>query len=600
MTGSPQPGNDNNCQNYTQLYAYDEVGNIQTLQHIADAGSYTRTYNYDTASNKLLNSVVGSYTYTNTYDARGNVVSMPHLAGIIFNADNYMASADLVGGGDAYYQYSDGQRGRKTIVNGAITEERLYLGSYEIYRKYISGSLEIERTTVHIADDTGRIAMLEVLTYGTDDSASPLVRYVYNNHISTATLELDDSANIISYEEYHPYGTTSYQAMNASINATAKRYRFTGKERDEENGFYYIGARYYAPWLTRWMACDPINNEWYNLIKGQPDRNIKRQFVELTAATYEYCYANPVRFTDPTGEQAPTGEQEGKTNIVKFVDSNGNAINKAEGEHVQYKGNHFRNFSINGGDEVHSQEDYYDKDNELVAGIHVISPAAAGAGTLSTTYTYEISDTEYNKGRISLVKEEQNYTLPAEREGTQTTVVPGIGPISNITVNAAFIQDSNQFSNPVQAQAQIQTVATQLNSLGINNVNVVLTTGYVQRDQFAAPLLQSRYNAAVAAFANIGISVNPPNFNDPTIYNTQFQMIVQFPQITTTGWNVTTQTVRQPLDSNNNPVGDISIVPGTTATTFIPAISGQQPQSNINWQNIILPQILNSKIWSRR
>ena len=36
-----------------------------------------------------------------------------------------------------------------------------------------------------------------------------------------------------------------------------KRYRYTGKERDEENDLYYHGARYYAPWLGRWTSPDP-------------------------------------------------------------------------------------------------------------------------------------------------------------------------------------------------------------------------------------------------------------------------------------------------------------------------------------------------------
>jgi len=42
--------------------------------------------------------------------------------------------------------------------------------------------LTIERTTVNVADDSGRIAMLEKRTVRTDDAAETLVRYVYSNH----------------------------------------------------------------------------------------------------------------------------------------------------------------------------------------------------------------------------------------------------------------------------------------------------------------------------------------------------------------------------------------------------------------------------------
>ncbi len=37
-------------------------------------------------------------------------------------------------------------------------------------------------------------------------------------------------------EEYHPYGTTSYQAMKTSLGPTTKRYRFVGGFKKEEGG----------------------------------------------------------------------------------------------------------------------------------------------------------------------------------------------------------------------------------------------------------------------------------------------------------------------------------------------------------------------------
>jgi RHS repeat-associated protein len=86
------------------------------------------------------------------------------------------------------------------------------------------------------------------------------------------------------YEEYHPYGTSSYRAMKSGVEVSAKRYRYTGKERDEETGLYYHGARYYAPWLGRWVAADPAG-----LVDGP--------------GLYSYCRGSPVVMSDPSGMQ---------------------------------------------------------------------------------------------------------------------------------------------------------------------------------------------------------------------------------------------------------------------------------------------------------
>ena len=306
------------AQNYSQRYSYDAVGNILELKHIAGVGSYTRSYGYGTSNNKLVTTEVGGTVYTYGHDGRGNMTQMPHLdAG--WGLQNQMSTA-LVGGIKTFYQYSSGERIRKYTDKGSVKEERIYLGSYEVYRKYdVSGNLTLERTTVHVSDDTGRIAMLETRTQGSDPSPASLTRYIYSNHLQSATLELDDSGQVISYEEYHPYGTTAYQASNSAINAVAKRYRFSGKERDEESGLYYHGARYYTPWLARWTSPDPINNDWYNLEKGYGiEKNRERNYLELTASSYEYCYDNPVNYTDPTGEQVPPEQNNIEVNISVY------------------------------------------------------------------------------------------------------------------------------------------------------------------------------------------------------------------------------------------------------------------------------------------
>ena len=71
-----------------------------------------------------------------------------------------------------------------------------------------------------------------------------LLRLQLDTHLGSSTLELDEQAQVISYEEYFAYGNTSYQVQSSGIEISPKRYRYTGKERDEESGFYYYGARY--------------------------------------------------------------------------------------------------------------------------------------------------------------------------------------------------------------------------------------------------------------------------------------------------------------------------------------------------------------------
>ena len=63
-------------------------------------------------------------------------------------------------------------------------------------------------------DDKQRIALVETRTaWRRPGVPEQLIRYQFGNHLGSASLELDDQAQIISYEEYTPYGSTSYQAV---------------------------------------------------------------------------------------------------------------------------------------------------------------------------------------------------------------------------------------------------------------------------------------------------------------------------------------------------------------------------------------------------
>jgi RHS repeat-associated protein len=95
---------------------------------------------------------------------------------------------------------------------------------------------------------------------------------------------LTSKKSVKNVRSYQDFGTTSYQATNGSITAAAKRYRYTGMERDDETGLNYHNARYYIPWLGRWLNPDPIG-------------------IGDGVNVYAYCKNNPVNGTDTSGTQ---------------------------------------------------------------------------------------------------------------------------------------------------------------------------------------------------------------------------------------------------------------------------------------------------------
>ncbi len=296
------PGDAQALQNYTQRYEYDQVGNILATTHeVGGQVAWKRACAYALDGNQLLESSgpgddpidPQTWTETYTYDAHGNMLTMPHLyvppddPGMFWDEDDRLARTEHGGGGTTYYVYdSAGQRVRKVSVNqnGTQSKERLYFGAWETYRERQGQALDHERETLHVADGTRRMCLIETKTVenGQTVQAANIARYQYDNHLGTATLELGGNADVISYEEFHPYGTSSYRAANGAIDVSAKRYRYTGQERDEETGLAYHGARYYAPWLGRWTAADPI---------GLGDGTNR----------YEYTVGNPLVHTDPSG-----------------------------------------------------------------------------------------------------------------------------------------------------------------------------------------------------------------------------------------------------------------------------------------------------------
>jgi RHS repeat-associated protein len=281
---------------YTERYDYDDTGNLTRVRHHSGSAGWNRQYEYATTGHRVLRTTIAdgttiaeNYGYT---DAQGNdaggCITAINAFGLSWDHKQRLVRAGLGGGGTAYLRYDAAdQRVRKVVESspGVRLNERIWFEGFEIHRQYAGGQVRTERESLNVLANGDRIALVETLTVdGGTAVADPvsLLRYEFNDHLDSSSAELDGSGALIALEEYHPYGTTSFQAGRSATEVNLRRYRYTGKERDEETGLCYFGARYYVPWLGRWCSPDPLG-----LVDG-PN-------------AYVYARNNPLVYTDKPG-----------------------------------------------------------------------------------------------------------------------------------------------------------------------------------------------------------------------------------------------------------------------------------------------------------
>ncbi len=132
----------------------------------------------------------------------------------------------------------------------------------------------------------------------------------------------------------------SYQKgqQNRTKNVRLYPFVFTGKEKDEETGYGYFGARYMDHELmTSWLSVDPMSDKYPSI------------------SPYAYCAWNPVKLVDPEGTEIDDyfsykgkylGSDDAETHNVKIMsathwnklEKNKNGtINHEIGEKISYE-----------------------------------------------------------------------------------------------------------------------------------------------------------------------------------------------------------------------------------------------------------------------
>ena len=298
--GLPHPTDPADRRNYTRRYAYDAGGNLIETVHVRDGASHTLRLFIDPASNKGVRWKAGDPLpdFNTRFDANGNQRLLQPGQDMHWNATDELEQVMLVKRPGAvddaeHYRYSQGTRVHKRLetATGHFHDVR-YLPGLEIRRKDSGEELHV----ISLAAGAGNVRCLHWLTGKPAGIDADQLRYSLEDHLGSNLMELDQQARMISHEGYYPFGATAWMAARSVVEADYKTVRYSGKEMDV-SGLYYYGARYYAPWLQRWISADPAGDvdglNLYGFVGNNPVRYVD---VQGTAKAEQVIF-NYARFS---------------------------------------------------------------------------------------------------------------------------------------------------------------------------------------------------------------------------------------------------------------------------------------------------------------
>ncbi len=263
--------------NYTRNYIYDRAGNMTQIRHSAPAtnNNYTTDITVSQRSNRAVLKTLadtpekaealftpgGQQTkfqpgQTLSWTARGE---LQQVTPVVRNG--------AAGDRESYRYDAGSQRILKTAVqktgNSTQTQQVIYLPGLELYRGK-------ENYQVICAGVAGR-AQVRLLHW--PDGKKDHQRFSYDNLIGSSGLETDGDGNLLSQEEYYPFGGTAVLVAGTDSGIDYKTHRYSGKERDA-TGLYYYGYRYYQPWAGRWLSSDPAGTvdglNLFRMVRNNP------------------------------------------------------------------------------------------------------------------------------------------------------------------------------------------------------------------------------------------------------------------------------------------------------------------------------------------
>jgi RHS repeat-associated protein len=227
-------------------------------------------------------------------ELRTAVNAVRTLAGLSTITTPNPAVGDLIGVNDV--------RNLRTKLGEALTALGIQLPNYTDTTLYGFSENQALATTIkaaHIRE------LRQASTSGTGGSggggSSFQIHWLVTDQLGTPRMIFDQSGSLatMSRHDYLPFGeelfagtggrTTTQGYPTTPYASDGARQKFTQKERDNETGLDYFGARYYASTQGRFTSADDFLNDTH--ITDPASWNL-----------YTFVRNNPLRFVDPLGQ----------------------------------------------------------------------------------------------------------------------------------------------------------------------------------------------------------------------------------------------------------------------------------------------------------
>jgi len=253
-----------------------QYGGIDDLSYVYKGNQLKKVDDNDQLAAYMNNGFRDNGSFQNVeylYDANGNMILDKNKENMTvdYNYLNLPQKINRICGPDInkiYYLYAaDGNKLQKhTQISGGTLSTTDYVGSFQL----------IDGQEKSLAHSEGRIMI--------NNDGSFDYQYYLKDHLGNVRIVFNDEG-LVQQDGYYPFGMLMQGCGGFEAQNDPNKYLYNGKELQNEFGleWYDYGARLYDPVLGRLHSLDPM-------------ADLLTHF-----SPYNYCFNNPLIYTDPTG-----------------------------------------------------------------------------------------------------------------------------------------------------------------------------------------------------------------------------------------------------------------------------------------------------------